>query len=172
MRLLCGPNYIDGDSMECPICGLINSPDSLRCDCGYDFNERAGGRRPKIQWHPFWSSLVFAWLIVTFGDLATSFDAGEPHRWNFVPNALFNLFTPILLGNLSKHSALGVTASLLFVGLFIGDLLGRYIKLKSFRLVYNLLFLGALTAAIDMITWGSTISIKRLLLIFSGRPQL
>src|SRR5437867_7937692 len=28
---------------ECPKCGLVNPPDTRRCDCGYDFETRQGG---------------------------------------------------------------------------------------------------------------------------------
>jgi hypothetical protein len=31
--------------MECPVCRLINPPDTLLCDCGYDFKKGAGGKR-------------------------------------------------------------------------------------------------------------------------------
>ncbi len=31
--------------MECPVCSLLNPPESSRCDCGYDFKERTGGFR-------------------------------------------------------------------------------------------------------------------------------
>jgi len=34
--------------MECPVCGLINPPDSSRCDCGYDFGKQSGGSRPRF----------------------------------------------------------------------------------------------------------------------------
>lgn len=34
--------------MKCPICGLINPPDSSQCDCGYNFIKRTGGRRPSF----------------------------------------------------------------------------------------------------------------------------
>jgi len=55
-----------------------------------------------------------------------------------------------------------VTVPLLFVGLFTDDLLGKRIKLKSLRLAYNLFFLFVMTAAIDVITWGSPKSIEHI----------
>ncbi len=106
-------------------------------------------------------SLWFAWLIITAGDFATLFASGYTDSWNYFPNALFNLFTPMLLGNLAaKGSVLAVTVPFLVLGLLVGDLLGRRIKLKSLRLFYNLFFLFAITAAIDEITWGSPKSIQ------------
>src|SRR5580698_3197916 len=144
--------------MECPVCGLINPPDSSKCDCGYDFQKQAGGRRRRVLGFPsVAASLWLAWLIVTAGDFATIAGSGYTDRWNYFPNALFNLFTPILFGNLSKTSV-----PLLFVGLFAGDWLGKQIKLATFRVTYNLLFLLGLTAAIDAITWGSPISIEKI----------
>ena len=32
--------------MKCPRCQLINPPDAMRCDCGYDFLSQAGGSSP------------------------------------------------------------------------------------------------------------------------------
>jgi hypothetical protein len=114
---------------------------------------RVGGRPPSLGFVP---SLWFAWLIVTPGDLVKFSGSGYSVVWNYFPNALFSLLTPILLGDLLvKALLLVITVPLLFVGLFAGDQAGRQIKLKSLRLIYNLVFLCALTAAIDAITWGS-----------------
>ena len=33
---------------ECPVCGLFNPPEAMRCDCGYDFTNRETGRQ-KLQ---------------------------------------------------------------------------------------------------------------------------
>jgi len=144
--------------MECPVCGLINPPLTKRCDCGYDFEKQAGGRnRRPIGFQPVLLSVWFAWLLVTAADLATFEGSGYADLWNYFPNALFNLFTPILFGN---FSAKGV--ALLVVGLFVGDLVGKQMRLKSLRLVYNLLFLFAMTVAIDVITWGSPKSIEKI----------
>jgi hypothetical protein len=93
---------------------------------------------------------------VTLCDLLTFFvpDGRRLH-------ALFNLFTPTLLGNLIPNwLTLSVTVTLLFAGLFFGDLHGPEIKLNAVRLVYNLLFLFILTAVVDMKTWGSMQSIS------------
>jgi len=112
--------------MECPVCGLLNPPHSSQCDCGYDFQKRTGGRRRRTHWlHSVTPSLWFAWLIITAGDFATLEGAGYSDRWNHFPNALFNLFTPVLFGNLSKASALILTVPLLFAGLFAGDWSGN-----------------------------------------------
>jgi len=149
--------------MECPVCGLLNPPHSSQCDCGYDFQKRTGGRRRRTHWlHSVTPSLWFAWLIITAGDFATLEGAGYSDRWNHFPNALFNLFTPVLFGNLSKASALILTVPLLFAGLFAGDWFGKQIKLVSLRIVYNLVLLLGITAAIDGITWGSPMSIDRM----------
>jgi hypothetical protein len=147
--------------MECPVCGLINPPNSSQCDCGYDFQKQAGGRRQRVLgFSPVAPSLWFAWLIITAGDFATLQGSGYTDRWNYFPNALFNLFTPILFGNLIKKSVLIVTLPILFVGLFVGDWVGKQIKFTSFRVAYNLLFLLVITAAVDVITWGSPKSIE------------
>lgn len=144
--------------MECSVCGLINPPETAQCDCGYDFNERAGARKPRsFGFRSAALSLWFAWLVVTAGDFATAYGSGYADSWDYFPNALFNLFTPILLWN---FSAKGVTV--LFLGLFLGDLAGKWIRFKSLRLVYNLLILFALTAAIDEINWGSPKSIEKI----------
>jgi hypothetical protein len=34
----------------CPVCELVNTDEALRCDCGYDFVERTGGRPPHRAW--------------------------------------------------------------------------------------------------------------------------
>jgi hypothetical protein len=144
--------------MECPVCGLINPPLTPRCDCGYDFDKHAGGRRQRpFGFHSVVPSLWFAWLLVTAADFATLNDSGYADLWNYFPNALFNLFTPILFGNLS---AKGVPV--LIFGLLLGDLVGKRIRFKSLRLVYNLLVLFALTTAIDEINWGSPKSIQNI----------
>jgi hypothetical protein len=35
---------------ECPVCGLVNTSEASRCDCGYDFISHTGGRRPQRAW--------------------------------------------------------------------------------------------------------------------------
>ncbi len=35
---------------ECPICGLVNTSEATRCDCGYDFVTHAGGHPPQRAW--------------------------------------------------------------------------------------------------------------------------
>jgi hypothetical protein len=68
-------------------------------------------------------------LLVTAGDFATLSGSGYADLWNYFPNALFNLFTPMLLGNLAaRASVLVITVPLLFVGLFVGDLAGRRVQ--------------------------------------------
>ena len=156
--------------MECPRCGLINPPKTIKCDCGYDFSHPGASPLRPLSVRSFWPSLWFSWLVATAGDAATFYGGGDLHRWNYVPYALLNLFTPILIGNLIQRSILVMTLPLLFGGLFLGDLLGRRMKVKSLRVLYNLLCLFALTAAIDTITWGSPLSIQRALMVFLDRP--
>lgn len=156
--------------MECPACGLINPPNSIKCDCGYDFIEQTGRGRPwTLRLDSVLLSLWFAWLLVTTGDFVTFSTAGD-NRLSFLLGLLFNLFTPILLGTLLKSSVLGLTIPLLFFGLIVGDLIGWQIKNKILRVVYNLTFLFSMTVAIDMITWGSPVSIHNLGQLFGGHP--
>ena len=103
----------------------------------------------------FIRSLWFVWLIVTIADLATAPGSAFSDRWNYFPNALINIFTPVLLANISAKSV-----AVLLVGLVAGDLLGKRIKLLSLRFAYHLLFLFTLTAAIDVMTWGTPRSLN------------
>ena len=97
-------------------------------------------------------SLWSAWLIVTMGDAATIYGSGDPDRWNYVPNSIFNFFAPILMGNFDfKHPLVFV---LLFGVLILGDQLGRLIRWPVLRIMYNLLVLSVLTATIDLISSG------------------
>jgi hypothetical protein len=58
--------------MDCPVCGLINPPDSSRCDCGYDFSKRTGGARPPFRIRHrgaffgviFLTALLTAWVVI------------------------------------------------------------------------------------------------------------
>ena len=143
--------------MDCPACGFINSPNNAQCRrCGHEFKKPAKYRRRILGFDP--PSLWFAWLIVTACDLVTIYGTGYTDRWNYFPNAIFNLFTPILFGNVSI-----VTVPLLVVGLFAGDWLGKHIKPTGLRVVYNLLFLLGITTAMDEIKWGSPQSIEHIL---------
>ena|SRR5579864_7889184 len=149
--------------MECPVCGLTSPPSSARCDCGYDFDRRERGRKPRrtIALTPssVLPSLWFAWVVVTAGDFFTLGGSGYSDVWNYFPNALFNLFTPILMGNLARG---WITVPILLAGLFLGDLIGKKIKLKILRIAYNLIFLLVITAIIDVITWGSPKSFEQI----------
>ncbi len=50
--------------MDCPQCGLVNPPEALRCDCGYDFRlRRQGGGAPG---RSLTSGEVMAWLSLIF----------------------------------------------------------------------------------------------------------
>ena len=116
----------------------------------------AGSGRRRLRWRSVLLSLWAAWLIATFADAATIFGAGYVHRWNHIPNAIFNFFTPILIGNFDlKRPAI---FPLMFGVLLIGDLAGGKIRWPAVRVMYNLLVLAALTAAIDLIVQGSWLS--------------
>jgi hypothetical protein len=39
---------------ECPTCGLINPDATPVCDCGFDFEARTGGKRPRP-----WQAVAF-----------------------------------------------------------------------------------------------------------------
>ena len=48
--------------MDCPQCGLASPPESLRCDCGYDFRfRRPGGGQPGV---PLTKSETILWIIL------------------------------------------------------------------------------------------------------------
>jgi hypothetical protein len=100
------------------------------------------------------ASLWVAWAIVTAGDFIT---IGPPTHWNYIPNALFNLFTPILYANWGL-----ITMLVLIAGLWAGDELGKRIKITVLRIGYNFLVLFLLTVATDMITWGHPYSLERI----------
>jgi hypothetical protein len=108
------------------------------------------------------TSLWFVWLIVTFGDAVTMIGGGERAHWSYYPYALFNLFTPMYLGNFSVTSKRIVTIPILLGGLFLGDFMGRWIKRVSFRLAYNLFILFLLTVTIDLISQGTAMSVNEL----------
>ena len=95
-------------------------------------------------------SIWTSWAIVTVGSLATARGMGYSDQWNYGPYHLFNLFTPVLVGNLDKWQ---LTLPLLFGGLLLGDFLGRKFKRPVLRLFFNLGVLFALTVAADMICW-------------------
>lgn len=64
--------------MVCPHCGLVNTPNAQRCDCGYDFEdreirgpylsakERELSRTKKLKWLP-----AAALIIIVLAFLAT-----------------------------------------------------------------------------------------------------
>jgi hypothetical protein len=123
-------------------------------------SEEAGAGLPRVALPSVLPSLWLAWLAVTMGDLVT-FLFGDTHN---LPYVLFNLFTPILIGTIfGKPPTLSITVPLLFLGLLVGDLLGKQIKWKSLRFTYNLVVLFVLTSAIDLINWGSPKSIEQFL---------
>ena len=108
----------------------------------------------------FFLSLWAYWLFVTLADVVTLYGAGNEGRWNHIPNAVFNFFTPILIGNLDLNRP--VIFALLLGGLLIGDLLSRAIPWATVRVVFNLILLAGLTGWIDSIVQGSWMSLDRL----------
>ena len=108
-------------------------------------------------WRSALTSLWGAWLVVTFITfLLLMFAGGRGARWSHLPYAIFNLFTPVLLGNLSQR-CLEVFALLGFT-LLVGGLLGRSIQWPLLRIVYNLSVLFTLTVACDFLVWGHWMS--------------
>ena len=105
-------------------------------------------------------SLWACWLLVTLADAVTLYGAGNAGRWNHIPNAVFNFFTPILIGNFDLNRP--VIFALLLGGLLVGDLLGRAIPWASARIVFNLAVLAGLTAWVDSIVQGSWMSLENL----------
>jgi Interferon-induced transmembrane protein len=56
---------------ECPKCRLVNPPEALRCDCGYDFIEKRGGH---VQPPTFLVPAVLTLLLsLPFGVVALAF---------------------------------------------------------------------------------------------------
>jgi len=102
------------------------------------------------------------WLLITLADALTIYGSGSRNCWTFVPNAIFNLLTPMLLGNLGGAFS-KMTLPLMLVILFAGNLVGGLIHSTGLRITYNLVVLLLLTASLDYITWGHWISFVRFL---------
>jgi hypothetical protein len=103
------------------------------------------------------ASLWFVWVVVTLGDWLTLERSGMSDDPNYIPNAVFNLFTPILLANFAP-----ITIALLLVGLWLGDHFGKRICTKTIRFTYNLLVLFLLTLGIDVLLWGKPVSLNQI----------
>jgi len=52
---------------SCPNCGLLNPPDSRRCDCGYDFADQQVVRQAGRQVDPAWFGSVTVLACMTLG---------------------------------------------------------------------------------------------------------
>jgi hypothetical protein len=58
-------------SQDCPICGLLNPPDALLCDCGYDLKATNSPEKPgwqiNLAWRQklaaYWSISWLAWVV-------------------------------------------------------------------------------------------------------------
>jgi hypothetical protein len=125
-----------------------------------DISKQTSGTSRPRSWKFAFLSLWGVWLVVTAGAAATIRGAGQPAAWNRIPYAIFNFFTPILLGNFDMKRP--VIFLLLFGVLLLGDLAGRKMKWSALRMTYNLLVLAGVTAAIDLIVQGSWISLLEL----------
>jgi hypothetical protein len=115
--------------MECPVCGLINPPDSSLCDCGYDFGTQLGGSRPRFLVRDR-GVFCLAFFIVGVIIVAGLFVLGS--QYNVLPAVMLLLIIP-------PHVALGIAwtawgrsplvfqaprvrATLLFLGLVLCSL--------------------------------------------------
>jgi hypothetical protein len=97
------------------------------------------------------ASLWLVWGVVTLGDLITLKRSGYSDDPNYIPNAVFNLFTPVLLGNFNLF-----TIALLPVALWLGNRFGKLIDNVAIRVAYNLLVLFLMTVGIDVLLLGQT----------------
>lgn len=52
--------------MDCPGCGLANPPESLKCDCGYDFSAGKAADSPGWQISLAWSQKVAAFWSISW----------------------------------------------------------------------------------------------------------
>ncbi|MEO7144211.1 MAG: hypothetical protein ABI165_12010, partial [Bryobacteraceae bacterium] len=53
-------------SMDCPTCGLTNPPETIRCDCGYDFGASKPPDVPGWQINLAWRQKVAAFWSITW----------------------------------------------------------------------------------------------------------
>ncbi len=115
-------------------------------------------------------NLWVLWLSVTIGDLLTLYGGLDQHGWVYIPHTLFDLFTPILLGNLGSP-ARKFTLPLLFTVLWLANRVGRQLSSSALRILYNLIVLLFLTASVDYLSWGGWVSGARVAQMFRvGHP--
>lgn len=100
--------------------------------------------------------LWFVWGVVTLGDLITLQRSGYSDDPNYIPNAVFNLFTPVLVANVNL-----ITIALLPVALWLGNRFGKLIDNIAIRVTYNLLVLFLMTVGIDLLLWGKPLSLHQ-----------
>ena len=110
------------------------------------------------------------WILVTLGDFFTLYgDGGSEYSLYYIPNSLFNLFTPMLVAN-SWFAFRKMTLPLMLLVLFVGNRIGSKIQVAALRVPYNLVVLLLLTAAVDYITWGKWPSGERVADIINTWP--
>jgi hypothetical protein len=64
-----GPTIVT-QTLKCSVCGLINPPESSRCDCGYDFNTQTGGSQALFRIQSsglLWGVLFIAGILTMAG---------------------------------------------------------------------------------------------------------
>lgn len=118
-----------------------------------DSVEVEGRKRKVFRWRNVLVSLWTAWVFVTLATAGTLYKSGYKESWSHVPNAIFNFFTPIYVGNWRIY-----TSPVMLLGLTAGEWLGKRIKWMAARIAFNLATLALLTAVIDTMAWGHWIS--------------
>lgn len=62
--------------MDCPTCGLLNPPESLRCDCGYDFQTKKAPETPGWPITLGWAQNISVYWSITWPAMFASYLAG------------------------------------------------------------------------------------------------
>jgi len=118
--------------VECPNCKLLNPPDALRCDCGYDFASgkiQSGGgtlqtARPADKALSRWSILGIGLLVVVLHQIAlVPLSIYSLARGETLPENLLIYIFYILCWPFALASRFGFTKnSVLIVSWFLGSL--------------------------------------------------
>jgi len=61
------------NGMDCPTCGIINPPEAVRCDCGYDFEVMQPSETPGWQINLAWRQKVAAYWSISWPASIASF---------------------------------------------------------------------------------------------------
>jgi hypothetical protein len=87
--------------MDCPDCGLTNPQETLRCDCGYDFEAKKSSASPgwpvdlswvqivSVYWSISWPGLILSFVAIFFGRYFLSDVAGRIMWMSLVSNVTF-----------------------------------------------------------------------------------